>query len=197
MTPENPCIPDWALQEREADLGWIAENLDVFSAVASAAFEDEGRGAIVVDTTSQAMPSAGHPFGYFSQEQIEELGDEDTSRMVAEYEPAQEFVVVLLKRDDHVSTYRVGIVPPESQEAGASEGTPSRNGEPAAESELEPPDVETLIVWEAEGAARPPAPPLLDRTRWGLPPRQPQLAAQARHCAWAAVVAPQRAPPEP
>jgi hypothetical protein len=62
----------------------------VFSAIASVAFENSGRGAIVVDTTSQAMPGAGHPFGYFSQEQIEELGDEDTSRMVTEYEPAQE-----------------------------------------------------------------------------------------------------------
>ena len=97
MTPEDHSIPAWARQERQADLGWIAENLDVFSAIASVAFENSGRGAIVVDTTSQAMPGAGHPFGYFSQDQIEELGDEDTSRMVTEYEPAQEFVVVLLK----------------------------------------------------------------------------------------------------
>jgi hypothetical protein len=110
MTPENPDIPDWARRERQADLGWIAENLDVFSAIASVAFENSGRGAIVVDTTSQAMPGAGHPFGYFSQEQIEELGDEDTSRMVTEYEPAQEFVVVLLKPKDRASTYRVGVV---------------------------------------------------------------------------------------
>jgi len=126
MTPENPDIPAWARRERQADLGWIAENLDVFSAIASVAFENSGRGAIVVDTTSQAMPGAGHPFGYFSQEQIEELGDEDTSHMVTEYEPTQEFVVVLLKREDHVSTYRVGVVPPASQKAMASEDTPGR-----------------------------------------------------------------------
>jgi hypothetical protein len=54
------------------------------------------------------MPGAGHPFGYFSQEQIEELGDEDTSRMVTEYEPAQEFVVVLLKREDRLDQPAVG-----------------------------------------------------------------------------------------
>jgi hypothetical protein len=44
-----------------------AENLDVFSAIASVAFENTGRGAIVVDTTSQAMPGAGHSIGYFSR----------------------------------------------------------------------------------------------------------------------------------
>jgi len=48
-----------------------AENLDVFSAIASLAFEEEGRGAIVVDVTSQPVPGAGHPFAYFGQEAIE------------------------------------------------------------------------------------------------------------------------------
>ena len=103
MTPENRDIPAWAQRERQGDLGWIAENLGVFSAIASVAFEDEGRGAIVVDTTSQSMPGAGHPFGYFLQEQIEEQGDEDITRMVGEYDPTQEFVVVLLKREDRTS----------------------------------------------------------------------------------------------
>jgi hypothetical protein len=78
MTPENNGVPEWAQRERQADLAWIAENLDVFSAIASVAFDDAGRDAIVVDATSLAMPGAGYPFGYFSQEQIEELGDEDT-----------------------------------------------------------------------------------------------------------------------
>jgi len=31
------------------------------------------------------MPGAGHPFGYFSQEQIEELGDEDTGCLETEW----------------------------------------------------------------------------------------------------------------
>jgi hypothetical protein len=121
---------------------------------ASAAFEEEGRGAIVVETTLEPIPGAGNPFAYFPQQQIEEQDDEEITRMVAEYDPTQEFVVVLLKRDDHVSTYRVGIVPPESQGAKVAKDTPDHTGEPAEEPELEPPDVETLIAWEAEGGCK-------------------------------------------
>jgi hypothetical protein len=106
MTPENPKIPDWARRERLADLDWIAENLDLFWTAATTAFEDVGRGAIVVDTTCQPIPGASHPFAYFSQERIEERGNEDTQRLVAEYDPTQELVLVLLK-SGRISTYRL------------------------------------------------------------------------------------------
>jgi len=151
MTPEHRDIPDWARRERQGDLGWIAENLDVFSAIASLAFEDEGRGAIVVDTTIQPVPGAGNPFGYFPQELIEQQDDEDITRMVAEYDPTQEFVVVLLKREDRTSTYRVGVPPPGRRGVATGEGAPIRADEPAAEPKLEPPGVETLMAWEAQG----------------------------------------------
>lgn len=107
MAPENKRIPEWAQRERQADLAWIAENLDVFWTAATTAFDEAGRGAIVVDTTVQPIPDVGHPFGYFSQEQVEQQANEDTTRMVTEYDPEHEFVVVLLKRDDRISTYRV------------------------------------------------------------------------------------------
>jgi len=127
------------------------ENLDAFSAIASLAFKEEGRGAIVVDVTSQPLPGAGHPFAYFDQETIEQQDDRDVTRIVAEYDPAQEFVVVLLKPQDRTSTYRVGIVTSGHQASAAPEDVPENTDEPAAESELEPPDVETLIAWEAQG----------------------------------------------
>ncbi len=77
--------------------------------------------------------------------------------MVAEYDPTQEFVVVLLKSGDRISTYRVGPrmqfirVLPGLEKVVANEVIPSHTGEPAAKPKLRPPDVETLIAWEAQG----------------------------------------------
>ena len=151
MTPEKRTIPDWAQRDRQADFAWISGNLDVFWTAAAVAFEAAGRGAVVVDTTLEPIPGAGNPFGYFSQEQLEEQADEATKRMVAEYDPARELVLVLLKSGNRTSTYRVGTVSPGRQEAAANRVPPRSTSEPVAESELKPPNVETLIEWEAEG----------------------------------------------
>ncbi len=111
MSVENRNIPDWAGQERQYDLEWIHENAGIFQLAAAMAFEETGRGAIVVDTTIQPLPDAGHPFGYLAQETVQEDLDEDTRRMVQEYEPAQEFVLVLLKPVNRTSTYRIQAQP--------------------------------------------------------------------------------------
>ena len=103
----KPDIPEWARQERLADTGWIRENYHVFWPTVTRAYKDLGRGVIIIDTTQQPIPGSGHPFGYFVQEQIEEHGDEDTKRMVREYNPQREFVVMLLKPDERSSTYRI------------------------------------------------------------------------------------------
>jgi len=71
VTPENGDIPDQALRECQADLGWLADNLDAFWTAATAGFHGAGRDAIVVDTTLEPIPGAGNPFAYFSQEQVE------------------------------------------------------------------------------------------------------------------------------
>ena len=106
MTPERGQIPDWAVRERQRDMEWIGENLLIFGPVAAAAFDEEGRGAIVVDIKSRPT-GQGHPFGYVLQAEVEELDDEDIKRMVREYDPDHEFVVVMLKPADRISTYRV------------------------------------------------------------------------------------------
>ena len=41
---------------------------------------------------------------------VEETGDEDTQRMVREYDPSWEMVTVLLKSHDRTSAYRVGVL---------------------------------------------------------------------------------------
>ena len=105
MSPDRP-LPDWARRERQSDLDWIKENLHVFVPAAEAAFEELGRGAIVIDTTSRPT-GEGNPFGYFLQEQLLQYDDEDINRMVRECDPETEFVVVLLKSNDRTSSYRV------------------------------------------------------------------------------------------
>ena len=110
--PEQRHIPDWAQRERGADLAWIRENLHVLWPVARQAYDEAGRGAVVVDTTSNPA-GFGHPFGYFSREIVEEYGNEDTLRMVLAYNPTWEMVTGLLKTENRSSTYRVGVLPPD------------------------------------------------------------------------------------
>ena len=113
MTERKKPFPDWAEQERGSDLAWLRDNLHVFWPLAQIGYETVGRGAIVVDTTELVAHTGGtgHPMGYLDQETITQQGNEDTQRMVGEYEPVEEFVGVLLKPQDRQSTYRVRVVP--------------------------------------------------------------------------------------
>jgi hypothetical protein len=149
MTPENHNTPDWAHRERHADLDWIRENVGVFWRTASAAFEDAGPGAIVVDVTARPTPGAGHPFAYIPQARIEEFGDPDTNRMLAEYDPSQELIVLLLKDEGHTSTYRIARIQRAPERDPEREGRSIRTANPAGE--LSPPALDTLIEWEDEG----------------------------------------------
>ena len=137
MNPEQSPIPDWDRLEREADLEWINENLDIFRFTATDAFEKAGRGVLVVDATALPDPDEDVPVAYYTQEQVEAYGDEDINRMMGEYDPDQELVVVLLKPEDRTSTYRVRAIPAESEKKGFSK--------------LQPPDIETLLAWDEEG----------------------------------------------
>ncbi len=105
----KPDIPDWAHQERQADMGWIGENFHIFWSTANEAFAEMGRGAIVVDTVLQPIPGGGNPFAYFPQAFIEAYDDEDTRRLVREYNPQKEIVVMLLKENDRTSAYRIRL----------------------------------------------------------------------------------------
>ena len=107
MGAEKQNIPAWAHLERRRDFEWIDENIDGFWLAAQATFAEIGRGAIVVDTTSQPAPEAGHPFGYLSQEQLEQDGDDDTRRMLSEYDPSRELVLLLQRPENRTSTYRI------------------------------------------------------------------------------------------
>ena len=107
----KPHIPEWAEQERLSDLAWIAENLPEFWSAAQQGFELFGRGAIAVDTTVQPESDKGNPMWYLPQEQVIEASftTEDEIRMVAEYDPRWQFVSILLKRRNRVSSYRLAL----------------------------------------------------------------------------------------
>jgi hypothetical protein len=109
MTERDPRrIPEWAKRERASDFAWIGENLHVFWPAARKGYVELGRGAIVVDTTSQPT-GAGNPMAYLPESEIEQQNDPDALRMVHAYDPSWEFVTMLLKQQDPVSTYRIGI----------------------------------------------------------------------------------------
>jgi hypothetical protein len=106
MTADQGQFPGWAERDRDYDLVWIAQNVQVLWPFASAAYVQGGRGAVFVATTLH-VTGKGHPYGYFSQSAIEKYDDEDIKRMVREYDPDIELVVVLVKAQAHMSTYRV------------------------------------------------------------------------------------------
>ncbi len=144
-------FPDWAEQERAGDLAWIHENIHIFWPAAQLGYETVGRGAIVVDTTTRPT-GAGHPFGYFDQLAIEQRMDEDTQRLVREYDPSWELVTSLLKSQDRISSYRIGVIAAEElRENLDSRAGTSQQGEPPVMSAVEPPDMEMLRAWESEG----------------------------------------------
>jgi hypothetical protein len=105
MNRKQRYIPEWAHKERLSDMVWIGQNVEAFWRAAQQQYREQGRGAIVVDTTVQAA-SGGHPFFYYSQAQIIEMGDADTQRMIREYDPNIEIVVLLLKPRERLSVYR-------------------------------------------------------------------------------------------
>jgi hypothetical protein len=123
--PNRQKIPDWAQMERDSDIAWIVENMHVFEPAAQEQFTSQGPGAIVVDTTIQPDPNAGHPMYYVAKEMVEQAGDDDVKRMVGAYDPAREFVLVMLKPHNRVSTYQVQFP---SQQEPPSAGAPSAPG---------------------------------------------------------------------
>jgi hypothetical protein len=113
MTSERNNLPSWAERERWSDLAWISSQLPTFHMAATMAFEDLGRGAIVVDTTSNATGN-DHPCAYFPEEAIQRYEDADINRLVTQYDPHDELVIVLLKAESRTSSYRLHSRPPEA-----------------------------------------------------------------------------------
>ncbi len=111
MNRERNPIPEWAQAEREQDMGWIRENLDVFWYSASMAARQIGRGAIFADAIARPLGQK-NLFTYFTLEEVAEYENEDINEMIESYEPDEEFVIVILKKEGHMSSYRIKTQPP-------------------------------------------------------------------------------------
>ena len=111
MTPERHHLPSWAQRERWNDLAWIALYLPDFHLAAGLGYQALGRGAIVIDTCYR-VPGGGHPAAYFTQEQVSRYDDPNFDRLIAEYLPQEELVVILLKESRRSSAYRLRGQPP-------------------------------------------------------------------------------------
>jgi hypothetical protein len=82
----KPILTDWGVKEREADQGWIQENLSTFKMIALTEYDELGPGIILVQTFEQ-KDEGGHPYGYLPKSIVEAFDNEDVIGIVKKYEP--------------------------------------------------------------------------------------------------------------
>ena len=101
-TPEN----NLSDSEGKRDLAWIEENLPLFWQTAVQGARLMGRGAIMVDVEGRPMGSK-NLFTYFSLEELARFEDAEMQRLVRQYRPDDEFVLILLKPEARTRSYQI------------------------------------------------------------------------------------------
>lgn len=94
MSPERNHKSDEKSKEQQYDLDWIDENRAIFWLSATTAYEELGRGALVVELISESLEQ-GYPFSYFAEGELEM--QEDLKRNLDAYDPGREFILILQK----------------------------------------------------------------------------------------------------
>ena len=86
------------------EVAWISKNLEVVLSAAARAYQTHGRGALILDQSKSGVtdPSAR----YFREGEIPG-NDEDITRMVQEYDPTVECVMVLIQSGGGRTSYRL------------------------------------------------------------------------------------------
>lgn len=104
---EPELLPDWGKREKAQDLAWIQDNVHRLWPVARLGYDLVGRGSVVVDT--RIVQSGGYLVGYANQTAIDHDFGYETSQFVRDYDPDWEFVTAMLKSQDRISSYRLGL----------------------------------------------------------------------------------------
>ena len=98
-------------RERQSDQRLIQANGEEYFVTATSGFKVYGRGAVWVDTTTEVV-DGGHPVDYLPQSKMHE--DDHVTRLVKDYDPTTEFVVLLVKSKGDIgrtSAYRIQAQP--------------------------------------------------------------------------------------
>jgi hypothetical protein len=91
--------------DTNSNLKLIADNWDILLPAAERAFEEHGRGTILVDTTR--IENGGYPFQYIKLTALPN-DDADCGRMVRTYDPEKAIIVSLFRADGRVYSYQLG-----------------------------------------------------------------------------------------
>lgn len=117
---------DGDLEDRSYDRSWIAPQRDLFSLLARDGFQQIGRGAVMVNLGElilRKFAEEGHPFNYHdvSSELLEyrefdnETARSHLLRLVEEYNPESEFVLMLVKHQ-RCSIHRLALLTSEEED---------------------------------------------------------------------------------
>lgn len=106
MSTEIDTLSNWHEKASEAELAWINENLPAFQQFVIEQYDDQGRGAILVNTgfTSEEQ---GHPYWYLPQAVIEDISNEQDIQLIRNYDPLKEIVIIFQKAESPTITHRI------------------------------------------------------------------------------------------
>lgn len=116
---------DGDLEDRAYDHSWIAPQRDRFSLLARDGFQRVGRGAVMVNLQElilRTFAEEGHPFNYHdvspalleSREFDNETAHRHLLRLVEQYNPEREFVLVLVKHQ-RCTIHRLTLLTPDEE----------------------------------------------------------------------------------
>ncbi len=99
-------------ERQDRHTAFVHENIAEFAPAAQAAYREHGRGAFLIDCADEWSPGNAQA-RYATDTDVSALGgwpDDATARMVATYDPARQFVVII-REHDGISAYKFRAVP--------------------------------------------------------------------------------------